>query len=281
VSFTARFEGPPGERAELLVRDCLEAGLAGYVGLYGDKTKVTDPATDKPMVARHYDFRREGDGFRVDIHGAAGHMGAIRERDGAITKMAHLVRSLVASKAKLEASAGRRVCFELAAQPEAARHLPLATRHSSPLVLEGGQGFVPTHGIEEVMKRLRQAAQRGAENYLRRIGMPERGVDTVTVAFEKLHNVAFDGDPDSPSVRNAIAAARTCGLWKDEPVLGWTVSCDARLFATEYPGMQVLTFGPGQLAFAHSDQEQIALDEIRAAVEFLAVFLLKQTGTVA
>jgi acetylornithine deacetylase/succinyl-diaminopimelate desuccinylase-like protein len=43
--------------------------------------------------------------------------------------------------------------------------------------------------------------------------------------------------------------------------------------------MQVLTFGPGQLAFAHSDQEQIALDEIRAAAEFLAVFLLKQTGT--
>jgi acetylornithine deacetylase/succinyl-diaminopimelate desuccinylase-like protein len=281
VSFTARFEGPPGERAELLVRDCLEAGLAGYVGLYGDTTKATDPATGKPMVARHCDFRREGDGFRVDVHGAAGHMGAIRERDGAITKMAHLVRSLVGSKAKLEACAGGHVHFELVLPPESTSHSPLATRHSSPLVLEGGQGFVPTHGIEEVMKRLRQAAQRGAENYLRRIGRPERGVDTVTVAFEKLHNVAFDGDPDSPSVRNAIAAARTCGLWKDEPVLGWTVSCDARLFATEYPGMQVLTFGPGQLAFAHSDQEQIALDEVRAAVEFLAVFLLKQTGTVA
>ena len=101
----------------------------------------------------------------------------------------------------------------------------------------------------------------------------------MTVAYEKLHNVAFDGDPDSPSVRNAIAAAKACGLWKDEPVLGWTVSCDARLFATECPGMQVLTFGPGKLAFAHSDQEQIALEEIRAAAEFLAVFLLKQTGT--
>jgi acetylornithine deacetylase/succinyl-diaminopimelate desuccinylase-like protein len=99
------------------------------------------------------------------------------------------------------------------------------------------------------------------------------------MAYEKLHNVAFDGDPESSSVRNAIAAARTCGLWKEEPVLGWTVSCDARLFATEYPGMQVLTFGPGQLAFAHSDQEQIELEEIRAAAEFLAVFLLRQTGT--
>jgi acetylornithine deacetylase/succinyl-diaminopimelate desuccinylase-like protein len=214
-------------------------------------------------------------------------MGAIRERDGAITKMAHLVRSLVASKAKLEASAGGRVCFELAPHPDviglseiANRQLPIANKQpSSSLVLEGGQGFVPTHDINEVMQRQRRAAQRGAENYLRRLGRPERGEEVVTVAYEKLHNVAFDGDPDSPSVRNAIAAAKACGLWKDEPVLGWTVSCDARLFATEYPGMQVLTFGPGQLAFAHSDQEQIALEEVRQAVEFLAVFLLKQTGT--
>jgi acetylornithine deacetylase/succinyl-diaminopimelate desuccinylase-like protein len=282
VSFSIRFQHPPSEQTELLVRDCAEVGLAGYIGLYGDKSKVTDPATGKPMVARHYDFRREGNGFRVDVHGAAGHMGAIRERDGAITKMAHLVRSLVASKAKLQTGASGRVDFELGTQPDATRHSPLAADQStvpSTLVLEGGQGFVPTHSIYEVMQRLRQAAQHGAENYLRRIGRPERGEDVVAVAYEKLHNVAFDGDPASSSVHNAIAAAKTCGFWKNEPVLGWTVSCDARLFATEYPGMQVLTFGPGQLAFAHSDQEQIALDEIRVAAEFLAVFLLKQTGT--
>ena len=270
VSFTVRFDLPPGEQTELLVRDCLEAGLANYLGLYGDKAKVTDPATSKPMVARHYDIERAGAGYKVDVHGAAGHMGAIRDRDGAITKMAHLVRSLVASKAKLEASAGAPVRFELGGKP-----------YGDTLVLEGGQGFVPTHGINEVMERLRRAACRGADNYLRQLGRPERGDAVVTVAYEKLHNVAFDGDPDSASVRNAIATARTCGLWKNEPVLGWTVSCDARLFATEYPGMQVLTFGPGQLTFAHSDQEQIEVDDIRAAVEFLAVFLLKQTGTLA
>jgi acetylornithine deacetylase/succinyl-diaminopimelate desuccinylase-like protein len=168
------------------------------------------------------------------------------------------------------------VRFELSSPSQTGLQLPVSS-----LTLEGGQGFVPTHNINEVMQRLRQAAERGAESYLRRIGRPGRGEDVVTVAYEKLHNVAFDGDPDSPSVRNAIAAAKACGIWKDEPVLGWTVSCDARLFATEYPGMQVLTFGPGQLAFANSDQEQIELDELRAAVEFLAVFLLKQTGTLA
>jgi len=276
VSFVVRFDRPPGTSTDLLVADCLDAGLAGYVGLYGDKTKVTDPATGKDMVARHYDLRREGDGFRVDVHGTTGHMGAIRERDGAITKMAHLVRSLLSSQGKLEASVGGQMRLELALPPQANTQSQIA----SPLILEGGQGFIPTHDIIEVMDRLRRAAQRGAENYLRRIGRSERGEGVVTVAYEKLHNVAFDGEPDSPSVRNAIAAARACGLWKNEPILGWTVSCDARLFATEYPEMQVLTFGPGQLTFAHSDQEQIALDEIRAAVEFLVCFLLKQTGTI-
>jgi acetylornithine deacetylase/succinyl-diaminopimelate desuccinylase-like protein len=195
-------------------------------------------------------------------------MGAIRERDGAITKMAHLVRSLIYSRARLEAASGGKVRFELDGQAPAAE-----------LVLEGGQGFVPTHSITEVMTRLERAAQRGAEAYLRHCGRKCGTAPLVKVTYEKLHNVAFDGDPDSNSMRNALAAAKASGLPPQEPVLGWTVSCDARLFATEYPGMEVLTFGPGQLAFAHADQEQIELEDIRKAAEFIALFILRQTGT--
>lgn len=269
VRFLIQFDRPPGKPVEALMRDCLDSGLAAYVGLYGDKTKVMNPATDKPMVARHYDLRRSGAGFEVTVYGATGHMGAIRERDGAITKMAHLVRSLIASKAKLSALDDP-VKFELGGIPSGGH-----------LVLEGGQGFVPTHTIQEVMERLRQAAKRGAENYLCRCGRPESGAESVTVTFEKLHNAAFDGDPDSPAMRNAIAAAQACHLGWSGPVAGWTVSCDARLFATEYPGMPVLTFGPGELAHAHSDQEQIVVKDIAKAAEFLALFLLRQTGTLA
>jgi acetylornithine deacetylase/succinyl-diaminopimelate desuccinylase-like protein len=127
---------------------------------------------------------------------------------------------------------------------------------------------------------MRQAAQHGAEQYLGRCGRSESGEEIVTVVYEKLHNAAFDGDPNSRAMRNAIAVAKMSGIWRDEPVAGWTVSCDARLFATEYPGMPVLTFGPGELAYAHSDQEQIALRDIARAAEFLALFLLRQTGTI-
>ncbi len=269
VNLTIQFDSAPSKKAELLVRDCLEVGLVAYTGLYGDKNKVIEAATGKPMVPVHYDFARQGNGFVVIVHGATGHMGAIRERDGAITKMAHLVRNLAQSRPKIEATAGGPMRLELGGEP-----------YGDVLALEGGQGFVPTHHINEVMDRMRRAAQRGAETYLRRFGRPERGEDVVKVTYEKLHNVAFDGDPDSLAMRNAISAAKETGIWKDEPILGWTVSCDARLFATEYPGMPVLTFGPGTLAHAHSDQEQLSLEEARAAVEFLAVFLLKQTGTI-
>lgn len=294
VAFTIRFNRPVGARLEELVRDCLESGLAGYIGLYGDKTKVRDETTGRRVVARHYDLKRASDGFVVTVHGATGHMGAVRQRDGAITKMAHLVRSLVYSKAKIQSmggvvSRGSNRLRRATARQESKRGTDFlelgdtrrkgAIGRPNSLVLEGGQGFVPTHGIEEVMQRLRQAAERGAESYLRLINRPKKGSDVVAVRYEKLHNHAFDGDPASLCMCNAIAAAKVCGIWKNEPIVGWTVSCDARLFATQYPGMPVLTFGPGQLAYAHSDREQIAVEDVRAAAEFLALFLLRQTGT--
>jgi acetylornithine deacetylase/succinyl-diaminopimelate desuccinylase-like protein len=224
------------------------------------------------MVVRHYDLKLDQKTVVLRVYGAAGHMGSIRERDGAITKAAHLIRSLVSSKRRFE-SIGAPFVLGLGRQQP--------TGENPVLVLEGGQGFVPTHTITEVMNRLEQAARRGADNYLSRLGIGVSGKDVVKVTYEKLHNVAFDGDPSSAAMQRAIKAARACGLWKDEPLLGWTVSCDARLFATEYPDMPVLTFGPGQLMHAHSDHEQINVEEIRAAAEFLAVFLLLQTATIA
>ena len=274
VRFEIRFERRPGKDTENLVRDCLEYGLAAYVGFYGDKSKVMDLATGKPIVPRHYDLRRTQNGFDVTVHGATGHMGAIRERDGAITKTAALVRSLIASKSKLIASGGP-VQLKLAETKDVSNSQSLST-----LVLEGGQGFLPTHGMSEVMDRMRNAAERGAENYLRRCGRNEAGSQPVTVTYEKLHNAAFDGALNSPVMRDAIAAAKDCKLLKDEPIVGYPVSCDSRLFAVENPGMPVVTFGPGELAYAHSDEEQIAVGDVLKAVEFLALFLARHTGTI-
>jgi acetylornithine deacetylase/succinyl-diaminopimelate desuccinylase-like protein len=80
-------------------------------------------------------------------------------------------------------------------------------------------------------------------------------------------------------MRRAAEAAKLARTWTDGPVRGWDSSCDARIFACQYPGLPVLTCGPGLLAHAHGDQEQIDIDDMVKSAEFLAYFILKQTGT--
>jgi acetylornithine deacetylase/succinyl-diaminopimelate desuccinylase-like protein len=266
VSFNIDLGGTPDADVTTLVTDCIEFALEEYIAVYGDKTKATDPTTGQPKVDHHYDLVATDNGFRCDVHGSTGHMGSILE-NGAITKMAAFVRALFRSKAKIAAAAQATVTLSLTGNEDV-----------TTLKLEGGQGFVPTHDITEVMDRVKRAVQHGAETYLRLVGRTENGTDVSDVTYDKLHNAAFDGDPDSETMQNAVAAARDAGIWQDQDITGWTVSCDSRLFASEYPDMSVITSGAGYLQYAHGDEEQIRLDELVASVAFVALFIARQAG---
>jgi len=60
--------------------------------------------------------------------------------------------------------------------------------------------------------------------------------------------------------------------------MGWTVSCDSRLFAGEYPGMPVITSGAGLLQYAHGDAEQVNLDDLMTSIAFTAIYVLNEAG---
>ena len=126
---------------------------------------------------------------------------------------------------------------------------------------------------------MRRAAVEGASAYLRLEGHPEAASDCVRVSYDKLHNAAFDGDPKSPQMLHAIAAGKASGIWKEgQAVTGWTVSCDSRLFAFEYPEMPVLTSGAGLLQYAHSDSEQVLVEDLLKSIAFVAIYLLQEAG---
>lgn len=262
-------QAPATANARLLIADLLESALADYTGLYGDKTKVLD-GTGRPRVDHHYDLIEAPGGLLVRVHGSSGHMGSILENDSAITKMATMVRALVRSRPAIESAVGRSMRLRLAGWQDSAH-----------LVMEGGQGFLPTHDLPQIMDRLRQAVLRGAEACLRqtRLNGAVRLSDCFVVSYDKLHNAAFAGDPESPDMRHAVDAAKLAGTWIDEHVRGWDSSSDARIFACQHPGLPVLTSGPGLLAHAHGDQEQIEIDDMVKSAEFLAYFILRQTGT--
>ena len=251
------------ERADLAA--VVAAAVEEYTAVYGDKTQVIDAETGKPKVETHYEITDSAEGFEVRVYGSTGHMGAILENDCAITKMAYIVRALSAERAQW---------------PGLTLVLP-DDGLDGELVLEGGQGFLPTHPMAQVMARMRDACQRGLEQYLRCSASPG-ATAAQTTTYDKLHNAAYDGDPDSPSMRNGIAAMRALGMWPEgEPVQGWTVSCDARLFANLHPDLSVLTTGAGELTYAHSDGEHVQLSALRESIRMISLFLLLETGTVA
>ena len=274
VAFDIVFdEGAKSDEAKPIVTDLIDAALDEYIGLYGDKTKAIDPTTGKPKVDHHFDLEPQQFGYTVRVWGSTGHMGSILENDGAITKMMTMVRALVRSRSAVESAGGAKVSFRQHGWPD-----------PSHLLLEGGQGFLPTHTMDELQARLRRAIHRGADEYLKSVGLSECAGEAFAVTFDKLHNAAFAGSPDSPEMLNGIECAKAVGIYKEEDyakgVRGWDVSCDARIFACEYPDMVVITTGPGSLRHAHSESEQVNIPDVVRFAEFLAHYILKQTGTI-
>jgi len=250
-------EGPDKK----VLNDVIRSAVKAYCELYGDKTKVKDEATGKPVVARHYTLSEGDGGFEVAVHGKAGHMGALLECDNAITKAAYIIRALTDYRRREDAE----FTVSLKGDP------------GGRLILEGGQGFLPTHEMSEVMARLRNAAQNGAGAYCAMVGVPFKE-EMVSTTFDKLHNDAFERSPDTPAMQAAIYACKEAGIWRDEPIIGWNVSCDSRIFAKQFPTREVITFGVGSLSSAHSADESVSMEEIMAAARMMTIYALAVCG---
>lgn len=265
VSFLIR--GIKHSEQVIEIKKRLQAGLDRYIEKYGDKTLFMDKTSGKPRVEKHYDadYIPGNNALLVKVYGSTGHMGSILEHDAAITKWAFMAKEVFMHKI--------RYCSELS--------LELENHDSSrQIILEGGQGFLPTHSIETIQERMRGAFAQGVRKYLEIIGAGEDSL-RCEVTYDKLHNNAFSCDPGSSTFRNAREAGILAEIiTPDEPVRGWDVSCDARLFAGEYPGMPVITSGPGELHFAHADNEQIFLPDLFNSIVFNALYLLKETGSI-
>jgi len=233
----------------------LGKGLETYTHLYGDKSRELSAENGTPKVSQHFDLeplgKEEDNTYLLKVWGRTGHMGSIAENDNALTKAAFLVDSVQERYARVKLSFPGVI--------------------PQPLILEGGQGFVPTHTIDQIKERLTAAVRR----VYQRLPWHGKGVEP-RMSFDKLHNDSFDGIREGPCLRAAVKSAEMVGVELSLPVEGWTVSCDARLFAKEYPGMEVLTLGPGKVQYAHSDNEHIDLIDLAKGSASLALLFYLQ-----
>jgi len=257
------------------IEEACRRAVAKHCERYGDATKKPDPDDPaRPMVLRHFDVVAAQNGVAVFLYGKAGHMGKINELDCAATKAAYTVCELAAALAPDGAtvSLARAVAPDKQIPPRRAdeRQAGLGPDEASlrSVVLEGGQGFVPTHSIGDVQRRVSEAVTQTVNAFLGERRAPQTAA-RVKTTFERLHNNAFARPVDSAGMKAALEAARAAGVYKGEPVRGFGVSCDARLFADLCPEMDIITFGPGQLRYAHSDAESITAEEILKGAEVL------------
>jgi acetylornithine deacetylase/succinyl-diaminopimelate desuccinylase-like protein len=264
VSF--RIKGVEDAAQYFEIMTLLQKGISLYTGKYGDKTRYFDKVTGKPRVKKHCDtgYDPENKTMLIKVYGSAGHMGSLAEHDAAITKWAFMAREVFIYKI----ASGLDLEMELENFDS-----------SGEIILEGGQGFLPTHSIGEIEERMRNAFIRGVKIYLGLTGSDEDSLKC-KVTCDKLHNNAYYSSPDSTSFKNARESAILAGITdRSEPVRGWDASCDARLFAGEYPDMPVITGGPGELRYAHADNEQLFLPDLFNSIVFTTLFLLRETGS--
>jgi len=237
--------------SEAEIAGAARRGVTHYHACYGDKG------------GEHVTSEPRGPGCVVlSVHGKGGHMGSLDLCDNAITKAAHVIGSLAELRA-----AGRDV------------RLRVTGHEAEALIVEGGQGFVPTHSLTAITGRLTSAAERAAAEFVSRNGL-EAGAVRAAITFDRLHNEAFAREPDGALAVYAVESARRAGLEASEPLFGWETSCDARLFAGLFPDREVVVFGPGKLEQAHGPAESICLRDIAAGAKMLALLALESAGFV-
>jgi acetylornithine deacetylase len=131
--------------------------------------------------------------------------------------------------------------------------------------LEGLVGFLPNKTRYQVMDEIRQALMGGEDAWFR---------DHITVKFPNRHD-AHVLDPGHPLVTRLQACCRETGALGE--VSAMTASCDSWLYNNQLH-IPTVVFGPGSLRYAHTNEEQIGLDEIREAATILVRFLADWCG---
>jgi len=212
--------------------------------------------------------------YRLRVAGKSVHMGRSQEGVNAIEKTAALFPAMREYERRLvEESQGH----------------PLFSRYERPVqlnigmmragdwpstvageaVLEGGVGFLPNKPMARIREELREVIEAAADDWTRA---------HYTLDFPKLHNDAYEDDPNHPAVQALAAACGEAGLASE--VFGWNVSCDARLY--HHRGkMPTIVFGPGSISEAHAADEKISVGQVLDAARAVALFLVRWCGVAA
>ncbi len=126
-------------------------------------------------------------------------------------------------------------------------------------VFRGVLGLLPDRTKEQVMEEMRACVTQSGDDWL---------AENFEIDFTYRHDANVI-EPDHPLVLALQEAVRAEGRPGD--VSAMTASCDAWMYNNQLE-IPTVVFGPGSLGVAHSDREQIALQDLLGAAQALVRF---------
>jgi acetylornithine deacetylase len=208
--------------------------------------------------------------FRVTFTGRPGHSGRAGETISALKMAVRGIEILEHYHARLLAASRGIPLFDLFPNPMPVTFGKLAAGDwpatvPARAVVEGVMGLLPNKTRYQVMEEMRQALIESGDTWLR---------EHFQLEFLYRHD-AHVLDPAHPLVASLKSACLEAG--SPGEVGAMTASCDSWFYNNQLH-IPTVVFGPGSLGFAHTNEEQIGLEEIADGAAILVRFLADWCG---
>ncbi len=238
---------PNDKLDEQELHQVIQTGITKYCKIYGDKTTEDE-------LKQHYVLTKIDSGFKLEIFGLGGHMSALLMRDNALTKAGFILSELI-----MNLRQEKKLQFDIISEDK--------DFNPSHLELTGGVGFTPVHKMSDLQLRLNEAVKRGIQNFNEITGL-NIGTEIFRMSFDMLHNEAYASPVDCPAMKAFEWAHCKEQIAFPKPI-AFRASCDARIYANS--GHNTVTFGPGHLKDAHSEQEKLSIEELQKGLEMITL----------
>ncbi len=267
LSFDLEIQSEHAAEAEITsqLNEIINSALSQYFQSYPDRTKEIDEESNSPALAANYkldavEIASDSIRYKLEIFGLGGHMSALLLKDNALIKAGYILQSVINACKKV-----------------AGRHIRIFAdeKDFSPAkqVITGGVGFSPAHRMVDLRSRMKEAVSRGIAGYNQSTGS-HLGLSIFNMTFDMLHNEAYESPIDCPAMKGFEWAYRQMKMDWPTPV-AFRASCDARIYGNN--GQNTITFGPGDLRFAHSDRERLEISELQKGLELITLTTLRIT----
>jgi len=262
---TVRCKNGTSAKAAARLPEIIAAGVKDYCVVYPDRTREIDEHTGQAKLAAHYRLTpltetSQEQVHKLEVFGLGGHMSTLALRDNAIIKAGYVLQGVICAFKNL---------------PGISLQIKLLEENFDPkkITVSGGVGFTPAHRMSQLQRRLYEASIHGLAMHNRcvKAAAPET---VFNIFYDMLHNEAYASLTDCPTMRAFEWAFKQAeASWPR--LVAFRASCDARIFGNS--GHNTVTFGPGNLADAHSDHEKIELRELQKGLELVTLTTLALT----